>query len=144
MTYRNEETDTLTLRSISLPTRDVLYEYKTLKGKPICQLVDEIVTDYVENHPSRLQLRQRAVRRLVQEYAAGTHETCKLTLRSVRRSTIEALCKYKTLTGKPIYQLVDEIVTDYVENHPSMLQLRQEQVRRLVQEFSAQDVPDLA
>ena len=70
MTYRDEETYSLTLRSVRRPTIDALYELKALKGQPICRLVDEIVTKYVENDPSMLQLRQEEVRRLAEEFGA--------------------------------------------------------------------------
>jgi len=42
-------------------------------------------------------------------------ETYSLTLRSVRRPTIEALYELNALRGVPIYRLVDEIVRDWVE-----------------------------
>jgi|HubBroStandDraft_4_1064222.scaffolds.fasta_scaffold1587497_1 hypothetical protein len=70
MTYRDEETYSLTLRSVRRPTIDALYELKALKGQPICRLVDEILTDYFENDPSMLQLRQEEVRRLAEEFGA--------------------------------------------------------------------------
>jgi hypothetical protein len=66
-------------------------------------------------------------------------ETYSLTLRSVRRPTIEALYELKALRGVPICRLVDEIVRDWVEKHPSMLQMRQEEVRRLAEEFGTKD-----
>jgi hypothetical protein len=66
-------------------------------------------------------------------------ETYSLTLRSVRWQTIDALYEAKAQTGKPICRLVDEIVTDWVEKHPSMLQMRLEEVRRLAEEFGAKD-----
>jgi hypothetical protein len=67
-------------------------------------------------------------------------ETCSLTLRSVRRPTIDALYELKALKDQPICRLVDEIVTDYFEKDPSMLAARQEEVRRLAEEFSGADV----
>ena len=67
-------------------------------------------------------------------------ETCSLTLRSVRRQTIDALYELKALKDKPICRLVDEIVTDYFENDPSLLAMRQEEVRRLAEEFGGADV----
>ena len=67
-------------------------------------------------------------------------ETCSLTLRSVRRQTIEALYELKALKGKPICRLVDEIVTGYFEKDPSLLAMRQEEVRRLAEEFGGADV----
>jgi hypothetical protein len=73
-------------------------------------------------------------------------ETCSLTLRSVRWQTIDALYELKALKDKPICRLVDEIVTDYFEKDPSMLEMRQEEVRRLAEEFGAKDgiSPDLS
>jgi hypothetical protein len=70
MTDRDEETYSLTLRRVRRRTIDALYELKALKGQPICRLVDEIVTEYVENDPSMLQLRQEEVRRLAEEFGA--------------------------------------------------------------------------
>ena len=67
-------------------------------------------------------------------------ETCSLTLRSVRRQTIDALYELKALKDKPICRLVDEIVTDYFENDPSLLAMRQEEVRRLAEEFGGADL----
>jgi hypothetical protein len=64
-------------------------------------------------------------------------ETYSLTLRSVRRATIDALYERKALTGKPVCRLADEIITAYFENDPSTLELRLEEVRRLAEEFSA-------
>jgi hypothetical protein len=48
----------LTLRSVRRQTIAALYEAKALKDKPICRLVDEIVTDYFEKDPSLLAMRQ--------------------------------------------------------------------------------------
>jgi hypothetical protein len=70
MTYRDEETYSLTLRSVRRRTIDALYELKALKGQPICRLVDDILTNYFENDPSMLQLRQEEVRRLAEEFGA--------------------------------------------------------------------------
>jgi hypothetical protein len=67
-------------------------------------------------------------------------ETCSLTLRSVRWQTIDALYELKALKDKPICRLVDEIVTDYFEKDPSMLAMRQEEGRRLAEEFGGADV----
>jgi len=58
MTDRDEETCSLTLRSVRRQTIDALYELKALKAKTICRLVDEIVTDYFEKNPSLLAMRQ--------------------------------------------------------------------------------------
>jgi hypothetical protein len=70
MTYRDEETYSLTLRRVRRPTIDALYELKALKGQPICRLVDDILTNCFENDPSMLQLRQEEVRRLAEEFGA--------------------------------------------------------------------------
>ena len=67
-------------------------------------------------------------------------ETCSLTLRSVSRQTIDALYELKALRDKPICRLVDEIVTDYFEKDPSLLAMRQEEVRRLAEEFGGADI----
>ena len=64
-------------------------------------------------------------------------ETYSLTLRSVRRPTIVALYELKALKGQPICRLVDEIVMEHFKNDPSILQLRQDEVRRLAEEFGA-------
>ena len=69
MTYRDEETGSLTLRTVRLKTIDELYELKALKDKPICRLVDEILTDHLEKDPSLLAMRQEEVRRLAEEYS---------------------------------------------------------------------------
>ncbi|MFI5001529.1 MAG: hypothetical protein ACHQK9_16750, partial [Reyranellales bacterium] len=129
MFRNNEETCSLTLRSVRRQTIDALYEGKALTGLPICQLVDEIVWRRVKDHPSMPQTRP--------DYL---HEnTCSLTLRRVRRQTIDALYELKALTGLPICRLVDDIVTDWVEKHPIMFQMRLEEVRRLAEEFGAND-----
>ena len=70
MTYRDEETYSLTLRSVRRPTIDALYELKALKGQPICHLVDDILTNCFENDPSMLLLRQEEIRRLAEEFGA--------------------------------------------------------------------------
>ena len=70
MIERDEETYSLTLRSVHGTTIDALYELKALKGKPLCRLVDEIVTDYFEKDPSMLEMRQEEVRRLAEEFSA--------------------------------------------------------------------------
>ena len=67
-------------------------------------------------------------------------DTCSLTLRSVSRQTIDALYELKALRDKPIWRLVDEIVTDYFEKDPSLLAMRQEEVRRLAEEFGGADL----
>lgn len=74
MTDRDEDTCSLTLRSMSRQTIDALYELKALRDKPICRLVDEIVTDYFEKDPSLLAMRQEAVRRLAEEFGAADIE----------------------------------------------------------------------
>jgi hypothetical protein len=45
----------------------------------------------------------------------------------------------KMSTGLPIYELINRMVMYYIENHPIMLQMRQEEVRRLVEEYGAKD-----
>ena len=70
MVKRNKDTRSLNLRSLPRKTVDDLYEAKALTGKPICHLVHLIVVDWVEKHPSMLQMRQEEVRRLTQEYGA--------------------------------------------------------------------------
>ena len=64
-------------------------------------------------------------------------ETYCMTLRSLRCETADVLYELKTLTGLPLYQLVDRIVAYYVQHHPSMLQQRLEAVRLLAAEYSA-------
>ena len=61
MTYRDEETGSLTLRNVRRQTIDVLYELKALKDKPICRLVDEIVTNYFEKDLSLRAMYQEEV-----------------------------------------------------------------------------------
>ena len=60
----DEETSSLTLRSVRWSTIDALYELKALTGKPICRLVDEVLTDHLEKDPSLLAAREEEVRRL--------------------------------------------------------------------------------
>jgi|HubBroStandDraft_6_1064221.scaffolds.fasta_scaffold167841_2 hypothetical protein len=127
MFENDEDTCSLTLRHVRWQTIDALYEAKALTGLPICHLVDEIVWRWVKEQPSMLQTRLDHVH----------EDTGSLTLRSVRRRTVDALYEAKALTGKPICRLVDEIVTDWVEKHPMMLEVRQEEVRRLAEEFGA-------
>lgn len=129
MTYRDEETCSLMLRSVRRRTIDALYEAKALMGLPICQLVDEIVWWRVKGHVSTPQTRLND----------GHDDTDRLTLRSVRRRTIDALYELKARTGLPIYRLVDLIVADWVEKHPSMLQTRREHLQRLAEKFGAKD-----
>lgn len=74
MTDRDEETCSLTLRTVSRQTIDALYELKALKDRPICRLVDEIVTDYFEKDPSLLAMRQDEVRRLAEEFGGADLE----------------------------------------------------------------------
>ncbi|MEI8153512.1 MAG: hypothetical protein WCG92_18250 [Hyphomicrobiales bacterium] len=74
MTDRNEDTCSLTLRSVSRQTIDTLYELKTLRGKPICRLIDEIVTNYYEKDPSLLAMRQDEGRRLAEEFGGADLE----------------------------------------------------------------------
>jgi len=48
MIEKEEETYSLTLRRVRQRTIDALYERKALTGKPICRLVDEIITAHFE------------------------------------------------------------------------------------------------
>jgi hypothetical protein len=66
-------------------------------------------------------------------------DTCSLTLRRIWRRTSAVLYELKMLTRLPIYELINRIVVYYVENHPSMLQMRLEEVRRLIEEYGAKD-----
>ena len=128
MTYRDEETyNCLMLRGVRRQTIDALYEAKALMALPICQLVDEIVWCRVKEYLSMPQTRLNH----------GYDDTDRLTLRRVRRRTIDALYELKARTGLPIYLLVDLIVADWVDKHPRMLQVRLQEVRRLVEEFGA-------
>ena len=43
------------------------------------------------------------------------------------------------LTKLPIYELINRAVMYYVENHPSMLEMRVGEVQRLVDEYGAKD-----
>lgn len=83
MTDRDEDTCSLTLRSVRWQTIDALYELKALKDKPICRLVDEIVTDYFEKEPSLLAMRQEEVRRLAEEFGGADIEQSLRALLSV-------------------------------------------------------------
>jgi hypothetical protein len=83
MTDRDEDTCSLTLRSVSRQTIDALYELKALRDKPICRLVDEIVTDYFEKDPSLLAMRQEEVRRLAEEFGGADIEQSLRALLSV-------------------------------------------------------------
>jgi hypothetical protein len=66
-------------------------------------------------------------------------DICSLTLRRIWRRTSAVLYELKMLTRLPIYELINRIVVYYVENHPSMLQMRLEEVRRLIEEYGAKD-----
>ena len=129
MTARGEENCCLMLRNVRRWTIDALYEAKALMGLPVCELVDEIVWCRVKEHVSMPQTRLNH----------GHDDTDRLTLRRVSRQTIDALYELKARTGLPIYRLVDLIVADWVENHPSMLQFRRGHLQRLAQEFGASD-----
>jgi hypothetical protein len=83
MTDRDEDTCSLTLRSVSRQTIDALYELKALRDKPICRLVDEIVTDYFEKDPSLLAMRQEEVRRLAEEFGGADLEQSLRALLSI-------------------------------------------------------------
>ena len=81
MFENDEDTCSLTLRHVRWQTIDALYEAKALTGLPICHLVDEIVWRWVKEQPSMLQTRLDHVH----------EDTGSLTLRSVRRRTVDAL-----------------------------------------------------
>jgi hypothetical protein len=66
-------------------------------------------------------------------------ETCRLSLRGIWRWISAVLYELKMLTGLPIYELINRAVLYYVESHPSLLQMRLEEVRRLVEEYGAKD-----
>ena len=66
-------------------------------------------------------------------------DTCSLTLRRIRRRTSAVLYELKMLTGLTIYELINRMVMYYVENHPSMIQRRLEEVRLLAAEYGAND-----
>ena len=83
MTDRDEDSCSLTLRSVSRQTIDALYELKALRDKPICRLVDEIVTDYFEKDPSLLAMRQEEVRWLAEEFGGADIEQSLRALLSV-------------------------------------------------------------
>ena len=74
MTDINEDTYSLTLRSVRWQTIHALYELKALKDKPICRLVDEIVTAYLEKEPSLLAIRQEEIRRLAEQFGVADIE----------------------------------------------------------------------
>lgn len=65
----DDETCSLTLRSISKRTSRVLYEIKALTGKPICRSFNKMVRYYVENHPDMLAQRAREIQQLIDEYS---------------------------------------------------------------------------
>jgi hypothetical protein len=48
MRHRNEQTRSLNLRSLPSPMIDRLYELKALRKKPICDLVAEALTQYLD------------------------------------------------------------------------------------------------
>ena len=60
MIEREEETCSVNMRTFRLKTKKALYERKAQTGKPVCRLVDEIITAYFESE----------VRRLAEEYGA--------------------------------------------------------------------------
>jgi hypothetical protein len=62
-------------------------------------------------------------------------ETYCMTLRGLRCETADVLYELKTLTGLPLYQLVDLIVAHYFQHHPSMFQQRLEAVGLLAAEY---------
>jgi hypothetical protein len=73
------------------------------------------------------------------DMSKNDEDTCSLTLRRIWRRTSAVLYELKMLTGLPIYELINRVVVYYVENHPSLLQMRLEEVRRLVEEYGAKD-----
>jgi hypothetical protein len=74
MTEKNEETFSLNLRSMRRQTIAALYALKEYRNLPICRLVDEIVTEYVDNEPDMNAIDQEAARRLADEFG-GIVET---------------------------------------------------------------------
>jgi len=101
------------------------------------------------NTKSRLRPKYRVYQKRRIDMVKRNKDTRSLNLRSVRRKTVAVLYEAKAQTGKPICHLVDLMVVHWVEKHPSMLQMRQEEVRRLVEEFGAKvskrpDVEDRA
>ncbi len=65
----DQETCSLTLRTVSKRTSDVLYEAKALTGEPICRLMVKIVGYWVENDPEMQALRTQQVQQLANEYS---------------------------------------------------------------------------
>jgi len=70
MIEREEETCSLNLRTFRRKTKKALYERKALTGKPVCRLVDEILTAHFEKDPSTFEMRLEEVRRLAEEFSA--------------------------------------------------------------------------
>jgi len=66
----DEDTCSLTLRTIWQRTSDVLYEYSRHTREPICQLMNGIVSFYFQHHREILKAREDDIRRLVEEYGA--------------------------------------------------------------------------
>ncbi len=75
MFEKEDETYCMTLRGLRFETANALYELKTLTGLPLYQLVDQIVTYYVLNHPSMLQQALEALGRSAEEYGGGASGT---------------------------------------------------------------------
>ena len=69
----------------------------------------------------------------------NNEDTCTLTLRRIWRRTSAVLYELKSLTGLPIYELINRAVVYFVWNHPNLLQLRLKEVRRIVEEYGAKD-----
>lgn len=130
MFENDEDTCSLTLRSVRRSTIEALREARTLTGSPMYHLVDQIVWRG-KDHLSMMQVPLDDV----------CEDTCSLTLRHVRRSTVEALYAAKAATGLPICRLVDVMVVRCVEEHPLMLQNRLDQLRRLARKFGSKDGP---
>ena len=66
---------------------------------------------------------------------SNNEDTCRLTLRGIWRWTSTMLYELKSLTGLPIYELINRAVVYFVWNHPNLLQVRLKEVRRIVEEY---------
>ena len=70
---------------------------------------------------------------------SNNEDTCSLTLRRIWRWTSAVLYELKSLTGLPIYELINRAVVYFVWNHPNLLPLRLKDVQRIVEEYGAKD-----
>jgi hypothetical protein len=61
-------------------------------------------------------------------------------LRSVDADIIDWLYEKKAETGKPLYKVVEEILRDYIEKDPATLAARQQEARKLCEEYAAADI----